>query len=153
MLDGDIIEVAANKDDFAYNAQLVIKQDELFLAGLVERMISDGKLLAEGECYAFQLPPILGAPTDISNVTRMYLAVYNSVSASLHKHLYDHPGQAISRLRGRRSGLTSPATSHFIRPPGVAPEADLTRIVGFTGPPNRALKPTAPFVTCLAGVF
>jgi hypothetical protein len=63
--------------------------DNWFLSDLVNRLISEGKILEENEVYSFKTLPILGGDFSTENFDTTDMSVHFSISGQIHKQLWD----------------------------------------------------------------
>lgn len=74
-------------------------QDRYLLGGLATSAAARGLVLSEKQVYAFEVPPILGGPVSIDNVTVMDFVVSVNIAGQIHGQIKDvPPGTAISGI-------------------------------------------------------
>ncbi|MDF2091025.1 hypothetical protein P0Y31_01595 [Knoellia sp. 3-2P3] len=72
-------------------------QDRYLLLGLAVAAHETGLVPGPTELYEFRLPPVLGAPVDVSNIQVMDMTVALHLSGQLHEQVKDlPPGTEIS---------------------------------------------------------
>lgn len=90
-LDGSLVQVAANRDELQTKLDSIEGQDNYLLGGLATAADRKGIRLKPNEVYDFQIPPVLGGKTDLSNVTVMDFVVSLTIAGQLHRQIKDLP--------------------------------------------------------------
>jgi type VI secretion system (T6SS) immunity protein Tdi1 len=58
---------------------------------LVDASVASGLTLAEGQCYGYKIPPILGGQYEVSNVEPTDLSVHYAFLADIYRQTKDVP--------------------------------------------------------------
>ena len=66
-------------------------RDQILLEGLVIAARNRGLLLAAGECYDFQQPPVLGGEMTADSIEKVAFVVKVDLAGQLHEQLKDLP--------------------------------------------------------------
>jgi hypothetical protein len=89
MEDGSFECVAKSKDEFCDKLDQAEAANDWLLIPLIDRLIESGKVLKDGECYAFvQLPP-LGGSYDIANIVIRNVGFQYAAMGPIHEQLVD----------------------------------------------------------------
>ncbi|GAB5562818.1 MAG: hypothetical protein SynsKO_44650 [Synoicihabitans sp.] len=64
-------------------------QDQYLMGGLVDRAMSEGHILNDGECYDFVVSPVLGGEASFENMQRLDFSVATSISGQIHRQVKD----------------------------------------------------------------
>ena len=81
--------VAENREQFLKLLTDKETTDNWFLSGLVNQLISEGKILEENEVYSFKTLPILGGDFSTENFDTTDISVHFSICGQIHKQLWD----------------------------------------------------------------
>ena len=74
-------------------------RDQYLMGGLVDRAISEGLILNDGECYDFVVSPVLGGEVSFENMQKLDFSVATSLSGQIHRQVKDLPeGTKISGI-------------------------------------------------------
>ncbi|WP_169787963.1 T6SS immunity protein Tdi1 domain-containing protein [Caldimonas brevitalea] len=87
---GQLAQVSDTRDLFL----AALRDDagaEWFLAPVVDQLLAEGKLLAEGQCFAFKVLPILGGTYAAENMVPMSAAEWYGFSGHVHHQIKDLP--------------------------------------------------------------
>jgi hypothetical protein len=90
-LDGTLRPLAPTPAEFRRLINTQEKQEEWLLSHLVFTLHEKRMIPADGQCYAFRVPPILGGKVEADNVEVMDLAVWVSVCGQLHRQVQALP--------------------------------------------------------------
>lgn len=88
---GEVIRLADSRDHFSNLIDLDDNAADWLLIPLVDQCVASGMLLREGQCYAFKLPPLLGASYELDNIYAAHIAEYLPYLADIHKQLHGMP--------------------------------------------------------------
>jgi hypothetical protein len=96
-LEGSLNLVAATRDELQAKLDSQEGQDNFLLGGLAMAADRKGLHLKADEVYVFQIPPVLGGATKLSNVTVISFVVSMSIAGQLHDQVRKlPPGTKIS---------------------------------------------------------
>jgi len=80
--------------------------DEWFVPQLIGDLIVSGKLLTEGQCYSYELPPMLSGKMELSNFEPTDLLVHCSMFGQIGRQIQHLPdGTKIDGVNGLRQVL------------------------------------------------
>lgn len=98
-LEGKIEAVCSSIEELDEILSQESAQDQYLLGGLVDRAMSEGLTLSEGECYDFIVSPILGGEVLFENMQKLDFSVAASLSGQIHQQVKDLPeGTKISGI-------------------------------------------------------
>jgi hypothetical protein len=97
--DGSAEKVAENREDFYRQVDEDNNGNDWFMIPFIDKLVAAGKLLKEGRCYSFVLPPVLGGEYTIENTCDLNVAEHFSVYASIHHQIKDLPDGTRVRLK------------------------------------------------------
>lgn len=86
---GTITKIAANREDFYTQVDLVDNADYWLLISLTDKCVAAGLTLGNGQCYSFKIPPALGGKYVVDNVEMLDLAVNYSFLAQINEQTKD----------------------------------------------------------------
>jgi hypothetical protein len=89
-------QVSPSIDEF--RQRLAEDEDGWQLRPLADRCAAAGKVLGEGQCYAFVTPPFLGGEYDVENVRVGSWREWFALTADLYNQIKDLPDGAQVRL-------------------------------------------------------
>jgi hypothetical protein len=96
-LEGSLTREWADVQELQQVLDTVEGQDRYLLLGLAVSAQEQGLVPAANEIYEFRLPPVLGAPVEVSNIQVMDVTVALHLSGQLHEQVKDlPPGTTIS---------------------------------------------------------
>lgn len=99
-IEGSLSHVAATRDELQAKLDSKEGQDQLLLGGLAMAAGRKGMGLKPDQVYDFQIPPVLGGKTDLSNITVMPFVVSMSIAGQLHDQVRKLPdGARISGIQ------------------------------------------------------
>ena len=99
LVSGEFNDVARCRDDWAEMFNEAQTVEEWLMPGLVEALLEQGMSLAEGSCYGYRIPPVLGGKIEIENIEQTDLSVYYSITGQIHRQVKDlPPGTPISGI-------------------------------------------------------
>ena len=98
---GAVEPVANNRDHFAELIDVADNANNWLMIPLVDRMVEAGKILEEGRCYSFIIPPIMGGEYSVANTSTLKITEHYGVYASIHQQIKDLPDGTQVRLRAR----------------------------------------------------
>jgi hypothetical protein len=99
MIEGRLTPLSPNWTEFAAMLQNTDSQDDLLLAGLVIAMRKKGLILAAGQCYDFQNPPILGGEMSVGQIEKTLFVVKVHIAGQIHRQVKDlPPGAKINKV-------------------------------------------------------
>ena len=76
-------------------------RDEWFLTGLMVGARRAGLTLQPGECYSFQIPPVLGGEISVANMVKLPLVAQMAVASQIHRQVSEmSPGDEVAGIRG-----------------------------------------------------
>ena len=97
MEDGSFECVAKTKDEFCDKLDHTETANDWLLIPLVDSLVEAGKILKEGECYAFVQLPLLGGAYDIGNIVIRSVDFQYAAMGPIHEQLKDVPdGTSVS---------------------------------------------------------
>lgn len=97
MEDGSLECLAQNKDDFYNKLDHAETANDWLLIPLVDSLVEAGKILKEGECYAFIQLPLLGGSYDVENIGIRTVDFQYAAMGPIHEKLKDVPdGESVS---------------------------------------------------------
>jgi hypothetical protein len=100
MLEGRLREVAHSRDEFQRLINTREKQEEWFLSELILTLHERGVVPAAGQCYAFEVPPVLGGKMGADNVEVLDIYVWVSICGQIHRQVRAlPPGTKISEFK------------------------------------------------------
>jgi hypothetical protein len=88
---GSVERVAENREDFCRLVEKDDNSNRWFMIPLVDKLVTAGKLLKDGRCYSFVLPPVLGGEYTIENTSDLTIEEHFNVYASIHHQIKDLP--------------------------------------------------------------
>jgi Domain of unknown function (DUF1851) len=99
---GQLTEVAVNGEEFK---KLMVQPNnaaEWFMPNLVGDLLSSGKRLGPGQCFSYQVPPVLGGEIGPQNFQPTSLSVHFSILGQIHEQVKDLPeGTPIGEIKIR----------------------------------------------------
>lgn len=99
---GTIERLADNKNDFCDKIDDDDKANQWLMIALVDRLVKAGKLLSEGRCYSFIIPPVLGGQYSVENTATLKITEHYGVYASIHQQINNLPDGAKVSLTMRK---------------------------------------------------
>jgi hypothetical protein len=101
---GQLTEVAKSAEEFKKRMVQPKCAEEWFIPNLIGDLLSSGKKLGPGECFSYQVPPVLGGEIDPDNFEPMDLSVHFSVLGQIHEQVKDLPeGAPIGEIKIREA--------------------------------------------------
>lgn len=99
-VDGQLVRVADDVDQFRALLQTEEGQDRLLMAGLILAAQRDrGLSLAEGQCFDFRIMPALGGEISVDALEVTSFVVKLNIAGQLHKQIKDRPpGTPIGKI-------------------------------------------------------
>jgi len=88
---GSIKKVAESRYDFCNRVDEDDNGNNWLMIPLVDKLVAAGKLLKEGRCYSFVLPPVLGGDYTVENTSDLNVVEHFGVYASIHRQIKDLP--------------------------------------------------------------
>jgi len=89
--DGSLTCVAESKDDFSRKMDDPEVANDWLMIPLVDRLVAAGKVLEDGQCYAFVQLPILGGDYTVENVVVRHLEWQFQALGPIFEKLKDVP--------------------------------------------------------------
>jgi hypothetical protein len=89
---GSLEKISETKEEFCAGVDDRDNANNWFLISLVDRLMKTGKILENGCCYSFIVPPILGGEYTVENTATLNFGEHYGVYASIHKQVKDLPG-------------------------------------------------------------
>ncbi len=89
--EGTFTKVANSVAQFQLLLQNDDNIDNWFLPLLVEKLITGGKVLKEGEIYSFRKPPVLGGEYSFDNFEQTSISVHFAFSGQICEQIKDLP--------------------------------------------------------------
>jgi len=75
------------------------RRDELLLVGLAMAAREKGLVLADGECYDFETPPVLGGEMSAAQINKTLFVVKVHIAGQIHRQVKDLPhGTKINKV-------------------------------------------------------
>ncbi len=75
-------------------------RDEWFLTGLMVGARWAGLTLQPGECYSFQIPPVLGGEISVANMVKLPLVAQMALASQIHRQVSQmSPGDEVAGIR------------------------------------------------------
>ena len=97
--DGSAEKVAESREDFCRLVDEDNNGNDWFMIPFIDKLVAAGKLLKEGRCYSFVLPPVLGGEYTVENTCDLNVEEHFSVYASIHHQIKDLPDGTRVRLK------------------------------------------------------
>ena len=95
--DGSLECLAQTKDEFCTKLDDEEIANDWLLIPLVDSLVAAGKILKEGECYAFVQLPLLGGEYDVGNIVVRTVEFQYAALGPIHEQLKDVPdGTSVS---------------------------------------------------------
>lgn len=88
---GNFTRIASSVEDFETALGLKANQVEWLLAPVVEGLLGNGMLLAQGECYGYRILPALGGTYDGENRVPVSVREHIGFSGHVHHKIKDLP--------------------------------------------------------------
>jgi hypothetical protein len=99
MLEGSVIRVSDTVEDFNRSWQDEDFVDEWFLPGFAMAMRNAGVKRSRGQCFAYQIHPIIGGPIEVANLVLLDIEVWQAVCSQLHRQVKKlSPGTRVLKL-------------------------------------------------------
>lgn len=99
-IEGTLARRWATQEELAAELATDDGQDQYLLGGLAFSAHERGIVLEPGDVYDFRVPPALGGPFDIENITAIAFAVSLTIAGQLHDQIRDlPPGTRISEIK------------------------------------------------------
>lgn len=97
--------VADSADEFKRLMQMTEHADVWFVPELIGDLIVSGKCLTPGQCYSYQVPPMLGGEMELDNFEPTDLLVHCTMFAQIGRQLQDLPeGTKIDKITKTNDG-------------------------------------------------
>jgi hypothetical protein len=96
---GSLEKLAASRDAFRDRIAEGDNANDWLMIPLVDSLVKAGKVLEEGRCYSFIIPPALGGEYTVGNTATLNVAEHYGVYASIHHQIKDLPAGTKVRLR------------------------------------------------------
>jgi hypothetical protein len=87
--DGSAEKVAESRDDFCRLVDEDNNGNDWLMIPLIDKLVAAGKLLKEGRCYSFVLPPVMGGEYTVENTCDLNVEEHFSLYASIHHQIKD----------------------------------------------------------------
>ena len=97
--DGSVEKVAESRDDFCRLVDEDNNANDWFMIPFIDKLVAAGKLLKEGRCYSFVLPPVLGGEYTVENTSDLNVEEHFSVYSSIHHQIKDLPDGSRVQLK------------------------------------------------------
>lgn len=98
-IEGSLKEVAESLAHLTAQLQETGTRDDLLLGGFVNAARAKGMRLGEGECYDFEVAPVLGGKMSLEATHKHSFVVKLHIAGQLHEQVKDlPPGTRISRV-------------------------------------------------------
>ena len=91
---GTFQKVAESRDDFANKLDEGDNANQWLMIPLIDRLVSSGLTLREGQCYSYKQPPVLGGGYTVENTCVLPIAEHYSAYGSIHEQIKDLPDGA-----------------------------------------------------------
>lgn len=88
---GTLSQVAANLPEFEKKIVQPENADLWFLPELIGDLIDEGQVLAEGQCYSWQVPPGLNGEISVENLQPQDIRVHCSLFGQIFQQTKDLP--------------------------------------------------------------
>lgn len=88
---GVFLTLADSRDELSEKIDEQDNANSWLMIPLVDAAVAAGQTLAQGECYSFKLPPILGGQYTLDNVFVLEISKHFAAYASIHNQLRDVP--------------------------------------------------------------
>lgn len=88
---GTLTKVAENRGDFETKMDEDDNANQWLMIPLINRLVSQGIALANGQCYSYKRPPVLGGDYTVENVFVLPIAQHYGAYGSIHKQIKDLP--------------------------------------------------------------
>ncbi|MCR9118414.1 MAG: DUF1851 domain-containing protein [bacterium] len=99
-LDGSLNLVCRSIEDLEALLNTEAGQDQYLLAGLVLAATDQEMLLEPGQCYDFEINPVLGGAMEIENVEVQDFVVAVNIAGQIHEQVKDlPPGAPVSEIK------------------------------------------------------
>jgi len=99
---GSIKQVADTREDFIHKIDEGNNANDWLVIPLVDRCVSAGLTLGNGQCYSYRVPPLLGGDYTVENTEVVNLEVHYSVYAQIHEQIKDLPDGTKIELKMRQ---------------------------------------------------
>lgn len=87
--DGTLKQVAESRDDFANKLDEDDNAYRWLMIPLIDRLVANGVILREGQCYSYKQLPVLGGDYTVENTFVLPISEHYSVNASIHSQIKD----------------------------------------------------------------
>lgn len=88
---GTLRKIAENRDDFATKMDEGDNANQWLMIPLIDRLVSQGITLANGQCYSYKRPPVLGGAYALENTCILPIAEHYGAYGSIHLQIKDLP--------------------------------------------------------------
>lgn len=88
---GQLTRIADDREDFAARLDRDDNADYWLAVSLVDDYVASGLTLADGQCYGYRIPPLLGGSYDIDNIEPTDLSVHYGMLGDLFQQTKDLP--------------------------------------------------------------
>ena len=76
---GSVEKIAENREDFCRLVDEDDNANDWFMIPLIDKLVAADKLLKEGRCYSFVIPPLLGGKYSVENTSDLSVEEHFSV--------------------------------------------------------------------------
>jgi len=88
---GEVRRLAVEREKFCARIDTADNANDWLMSPLVDRCVNAGITLAEGQCYGYRIPPLLGGEYTPENVYPTDIAQYYSLLADKYRQTKDLP--------------------------------------------------------------
>ena len=84
-------KIAESRDDFANKLDEGDNANQWLMIPLIDRLVTSGLTLREGQCYSYKQPPVLGGDYSVENTCVLPIPEHFGAYASIHSQIKDMP--------------------------------------------------------------
>jgi hypothetical protein len=88
---GSIEQIAESRNDFYCKIDESDNANIWLMIPLIDSLVKNGKLIQQGRCYSFIIPPVLGGEYIVENTATLNILEHYGVYASIHNQIKDLP--------------------------------------------------------------
>jgi hypothetical protein len=98
-IEGKLSKVATSVGELTAMMRNSYVRDELLFGGLVFGARNRGLILEPGECYDFEIAPVLGGQMGVHQITKLPFVVKLHIAGQLHEQVRDlPPGTKVGKM-------------------------------------------------------
>src|SRR6476619_1753634 len=88
---GTLKKVAESRDDFANKIDEDDNANQWLMVPLIDRLVTSGLTLREGQCYSYKQPPVLGGDYTVENTCVLPIPEHYGAYGSIHSQIKNLP--------------------------------------------------------------